>query len=39
MYEQEERLQGYINSMSRDLVKDYSIPAELYTNQDIKRGL
>lgn len=36
---QSERLQEYIDRMSRDLVRDYSIPAEMYENQDIKRGL
>ena len=39
MQMQSERLQEYIDRMSRDLVRDYSIPAEMYENQDIKRGL
>ena len=39
MQMQSERLQEYIGRMSRDLVRDYSIPAEMYENQDIKRGL
>ena len=39
MQEQSERLRGYIESMSQNLVRDYSIPAEMYINQDIKRGL
>ena len=39
MQMQSERLQEYIDRMSRDLVRDYSIPAEMYVNQDIKRGL
>ena len=39
MQEQSERLRGYIESMSQNLVRDYSIPAEMYVNQDIKRGL
>lgn len=39
MQMQSERLKEYIGRMSRDLVRDYSIPAEMYENQDIKRGL
>ena len=39
MQEQSERLRGYIEGMSQNLVRDYSIPAEMYINQDIKRGL
>ena len=35
MQMQSERLQEYIDRMSRDLVRDYSIPAEMYENQDI----
>ena len=39
MQVQVDRFQEYIAQMSRDLVQEYSIPAELYENQDIKRGL
>ncbi len=35
MQMQSERLQEYIDRMSRDLVRDYSIPAEMYENQDM----
>ena len=39
MQEHTEQLAAYLDSMGRDLVQEYSIPAELYFNQDIKRGL